>query len=233
MAIKKSYEEYLRIFEKYTTESNDNVVQLNKLRNREIVEKIIVYFSVPLLILMLFGAFSGGRGSGMATLFVFITFIVFIYLWNASNVAKLKQISILDQLFFNQFLIKKIKIFYSIDEMQNLTYKKIEHITTKSINAINPNQTIIDLAYIGFEKNVEGIIIVETNNTSLTSGSIDKKGGSVHTKILNATEAILIDNIKENSNIDNKDINYWFDLKEKGAITEEEYILKKNQLFNN
>ena len=30
---------------------------------------------------------------------------------------------------------------------------------------------------------------------------------------------------------DSKDLNYWFDLKEKGAISEEEYEAKKKELF--
>ena len=51
--------------------------------------------------------------------------------------------------------------------------------------------------------------------------------------ILDSTEAILIKNIKKNENINqSKDLNYWFELKEKGAITQDEYELKKKSFLN-
>ena len=46
------------------------------------------------------------------------------------------------------------------------------------------------------------------------------------------TEAILIKNIKTNENTaQTKDLNYWFELKEKGAITQDEYELKKKDFL--
>lgn len=84
------------------------------------------------------------------------------------------------------------------------------------------------------KKKAEGIIISSNSQSSLTVGTIGKRtGGSINTHIINSTEAILIKNIKTNENINQtKDLNYWFELKEKGAITQEEYELKKKDFFN-
>ena len=37
----------------------------------------------------------------------------------------------LDDFIFNKFLIKKIKVFYSMDELKNYSYDKMEHLSTK------------------------------------------------------------------------------------------------------
>ena len=50
--------------------------------------------------------------------------------------------------------------------------------------------------------------------------------------ILDSTEAILIKNIKANENSSQtKDLNYWFEVKEKGAITQDEYEQKKKDFL--
>mgnify|MGYP003595925461 FL=1 len=146
---------------------------------------------------------------------------------------KINRIAKLDDFIFNKFLIKKIKVFYSIDELKNYSYDKMEHLSTKVLAEVNLNQATIDLAFMAFEKGAEGIIIVSNNIGTVVTAAIHNKNTSTPIRTtFNYCEALLIKNIKrvelEKSNFD---LNYWFDLKEKGAITSEEYEKKKLELL--
>jgi hypothetical protein len=107
----------------------------------------------------------------------------------------------------------------------------MEHITTKVFNSKNPNQTVINLSFIAFEKNADGLVITSNAQSSFTVGTISKKsGGNINTHIINSAEAVLIKNIRNKSD-SIKDLNYWFELKEKGAISDDEYQVKKKELL--
>ncbi len=164
---------------------------------------------------------------------IIIVFVPGLILSLIFKFIKISRIAKLDDFIFNKFLINKIKVFYSIDELKDYSYDKMEHLSTRAFAEGNLNQATIDLAFMAFEKGAEGIIIVSNNIGTVTTTAIHNKNSSTPIKrMINSCEAILIKNIKrvelEKSNFD---LNYWFDLKEKGAITSEEYEKKKNELL--
>lgn len=172
MSLKKNYKEYKILFENVGINTNSYVKYLNSLKRNEEVRKnlIVIFISLQVLLLLLVKK----PGDAVAIILIIELFgggIGLIGLFNMKN----KITSFLDKIFFNEFLIKNIKIFYSIDELSNVTYNKIKHVDIKVHNAHNANQAVIELSYIGYLKGAEGIIL--TN--------------------MDSTEAILIKNIKE------------------------------------
>ena len=86
---------------------------------------------------------------------------------------------------------------------------------------------------MAFEKGAEGIIIVSNNIGTVVTAAIHNKNTSTPIRTtFNYCEALLIKNIKSiELEKNNFDLNYWFDLKEKGSITSEEYEKKKLELL--
>lgn len=229
MSIQKNYEQYKKIFENVDMDTNDYKKYLKSLKINEVVRKTLIFFSISILCLLLFADKGGGEMGAVIFAMVFFgggwLLIILLHIKN-------KKTSSLDKIFFNEFLIKNIKIFYSIDELINLTYDKIEHIDVKIQNAKNANQATIELSYQGYNKGAEGIVLTNQFQSSHTSGSINKRGGDVKTSIIDSAEAILVKNLKEKTDIkDKNDIGYWHDLLGKGAITQDEYEAKKKELL--
>jgi hypothetical protein len=234
MAIRTSYSDYRNIFNSYNLKIDGSERFLKKIKIYETISKIILIIILAYAAMLFYNLAIDNKKDAEAMGFVFILILIFGSLLRfIFNEIKRANISKLDNLIFNNFLIKQIKIFYAFEELKNFTYEKIEHITTKLVNSRNANQTIIDLSFMAFEKKAEGIIISSNSQSSLTVGTIGKRtGGSINTHIINSTEAILIKNIKTNENTNQtKDLNYWFELKEKGAITQDEYELKKKDFL--
>ena len=234
MSIRTSYSDYRNIFNSYNLKIDGSERFLKKIKTYETISKVILIIILAFASILFYDLVTNNKKEAEAIGFFFaLTLIIGSILRFIFNEIKRVNISKLDNLIFNNFLIKQIKIFYTFEELKNFTYEKIEHITIKLVNSKNANQTIIDLSFIAFEKKAEGIII-SNSQSSLTVGTIRKRTrGCICTHILDSTEAILIKNIKKNENINqSKDLNYWFELKEKGAITQDEYELKKKSFLN-
>ena len=234
MSIRTSYSDYKNIFNSYNLKIDGSERFLKKIKTYETISRVILIIILAFASILFYDLVTNNKKEAEAIGFFFaLTLIIGSILRFIFNEIKRVNISKLDNLIFNNFLIKQIKIFYTFEELKNFTYEKMEHITIKLVNSKNANQTIIDLSFIAFEKKAEGIIISSNSQSSLTVGTIGKRtGGSISTHILDSTEAILIKNIKANENINQtKDLNYWFELKEKGAITQDEYELKKKDFL--
>ena len=235
MAIARNYKGYKEIFLKYNFDLPDSKKTLSKIKIYEIISKVILYFSLSAIGLLIYGAISNKSNNEAALTALLLGIAIFIIggsFWGFSLILKEKNKAKLEEILFTNFLVKKMKIFYSIEELNDKSYEKIDHITVRVANARNPNQTTIELAFTAFVKNVEGIVIVNNSQASVSTGIISKSGGSVSTNIINSAEAILINNIQDKKHEVAKDLNYWFGLLEKGAITQEEYEKKKMELLS-
>jgi len=233
MAIFKKSEEYEEFVKKHNIESENTTRNIKHSSTVELIIKIIL---VGTAIYWLYGiwAMFNTRDGGGVFLFLFFTSIPIVWIVFMLLDYKAKKTAKLDQEIFNNFLTKKIKIFYTREESNNYLFNELKHISKRLKDCINPNQIIIELSFEAFSLNAEGLVIVNRIKNSITQGETKKGGkGSIKTTIQEDAEAILINNIKEkNSKIENsKDLNYWFDLKERGAITDDEFIQKKKELL--
>ena len=206
---------------------------LKKVKLFEIISKTTFYLTILITAMLIYAAFNTKVDQLGIVFMIIIVFVPGLILSLIFKNIKINRIAKLDDFIFNKFLIKKIKVFYSIDELKNYSYDKMEHLSTKVLAEVNLNQATIDLAFMAFEKGAEGIIIVSNNIGTVVTAAIHNKNTSTPIRTtFNYCEALLIKNIKrvelEKSNFD---LNYWFDLKEKGAITSEEYEKKKNDLL--
>lgn len=236
MAIKKTYEQYKDLFLEHNISTKDSIKYLSLIKIFEVIEKGIAYFSISFLALLMLGLIfnKGGNGDATATVGFLILVIAAIgsFFWAGFKDLKNKRMEKLDDIFFNEYLINNIKIFYSFDELKDFTYTKIKHITAKAVNSVNPNQSIIELCFNALVEKAEGIIITDKNITGVTSGEITKRGGNVRTHMVDSAEGILIKDIKQKNIHDNKlDIEYWYKLLQNGAITQDEYDAKKKELL--
>lgn len=134
-----------------------------------------------------------------------------------------------DKLLFENFLSNKVKIYYSKSDLIDFTYNEVQHTSKVLKEPKNKNQAVIELTFEAFSNNIEGLIIVNQGSNTKVSGSIKKRRGSIDSYTEYNAEAILINNIQEKEF--KKDLEYWFNLKEKGAITEDEYNKKKQELL--
>jgi len=234
MSIRKNYNGYKKIFNKYNLEIDGLESFLKRVKIYEIISKTILFITLILTSILIYAAFTekGNAGLGIAIMLIVVLFPGLI-LWLLFKSIKISKIAKLDDFIFNKFLINKIKIFYSMEELRNYSYDKIEHINTRAYSEGNANQAVINLAFIAFEKGAEGIIIVSNASETITTVAIKNKSTSTPiNRMVNSSEAILIKNIKKEEVLKNNfDLNYWYDLKEKGAITEEEYDKKKKEFF--
>jgi hypothetical protein len=233
MSIFKKSEEYQEFIKKHNIESENTT---RNIKHSSIVELIIKIILVGIAIYWLYGIwaiFNSKEGSGVF-IFLFFTSIPIGWIILMLLEYKAKRIAKLDQEIFDNFLTKRIKIFYTREESNNYLFNEIKHISKRLKDCKNPNQIIIELSFEAFILNAEGLIIVNRIKNSITQGETRKGGkGSIKTSIQEDAEAILINNIKEKtSRVENsKDLNYWFELKEKGAITEDEFNKKKEELL--
>jgi hypothetical protein len=218
MAIFKKSEEYEEFIKKHNIESENTTRNIKHSSTVELIIKIIL---VGTAIYWLYGiwAMFNTRDGGGVFLFLFFTSIPIVWIVFMLLDYKAK---------------KTAKIFYTREESNNYLFNELKHISKRLKDCINPNQIIIELSFEAFSLNAEGLVIVNRIKNSITQGETKKGGkGSIKTTIQEDAEAILINNIKEkNSKIENsKDLNYWFDLKERGAITDDEFIQKKKELL--
>lgn len=235
MAIRNHYKEYKNIFDKYNLKIDGLDDFFKKVKLFEIISKTTLYLTILITAMLIYAALETKGEHAVIVFMIIIIFVPGLILYLIFKNIKINKIAKLDDFIFNKFLINKIKVFYSIDELKNYSYDKMEHLSTRAFAERNLNQATIDLTFMAFEKGAEGIIIVSNNIGTVVTAAIHNKSTSTPIRTtFNYCEALLIKNIKkvelEKSNFD---LNYWFDLKEKGAITENEYNLKKNKILNN
>jgi len=233
MSIFKKSEEYGKFIKKHNIESENTTQNIKHSGIAELIIKVILIGIAVYWLCGIWAMFNTREGGGVF-IFLFFTSLPIGWIIMILLEYKAKKIAKLDLEIFDKFLTKKIKIFYTIEESNNYLFNEIKHISKRLKDCKNPNQIIIELSFEAFILNAEGLIIVNRLKNSITQGETRKGGkGSIKTSIQEDAEAILIDNIKEKtSKVENsKDLNYWFDLKEKGAITEDEFNKKKEELL--
>lgn len=230
MAIRNSYAAYVDVFNKCP--SNDYIKvksNLKKLMVTEIIYKVILFLILLSLVAMVVGMTKDGEVV-FAIIPIGIAWAIFILPLKALiNYFHIQ----LDEELFNKFLIENLQIFYSMDELKDYSYTKMEHITSSDSQGPK-NQVVKNISFEAYEKGAEGVIITDQSTASHTSGKIGRKtGGEIKTTIINSAEGILIKDIKrkKEKNIDSGDIEYWYGLLEKGAITQDEYNAKKETLL--
>lgn len=236
MAIKKTYKQYKDLFLEHDVSTKEAIKYLNSTKRFEVIEKIIAYFSISFLVFIILAIAlskrAPGDGAGAAVFLMVVIAAIGSFFWFGFRDIKSRRIAKLDDIFFNEYLINNMEIFYSFDELKDFTYTKIKHLTAKAVNSANPNQSVIELCFNALVEKAEGVIITDKNITGITSGEITKRGGNVRTHMVDSAEGILIKDIKQKSMHDNKlDIEYWYELLEKGAITQDEYDAKKKELL--
>lgn len=236
MAIKRNYQQYKDLFMEHQVLDDNSIKILKSVKLVEVIQKVIAYFSILFLVLLMlaiaFAKRNYGDGVGIIVFLMLVVAVVGSFFWAGLGGGKSIEIAKLDDMFFNKFLINNIKIFYSVDELKDFTYTKIKHITAKAVNSANSNQSIIELCFNALVEKAEGVIITGKNITGITSGEITKKGGNVRTHMVDSAEGILIKDIKQKNIYDSKlDIEYWYKLLQNGAITQDEYDAKKKELL--
>ncbi|WWW10828.1 hypothetical protein V7P26_07345 [Arcobacter cryaerophilus gv. pseudocryaerophilus] len=172
MAIRNHYKEYKNIFDKYNLKIDGLDNFLKKVKLFEIISKTTFYLTILITAMLIYVAFNTKVDQLGIVFMIIIVFVPGLILSLIFKNIKINRIAKLDDFIFNKFLIKKIKVFYSIDELKNYSYDKMEHLSTKVLAEVNLNQATIDLAFMAFEKGAEGIIIVSNNiGTVVTAGN--------------------------------------------------------------
>ncbi len=143
-----------------------------------------------------------------------------------------KALNDFNNIFFNNFLSKKLVIAHSASELDGYDYNKGEIINLEIKQPYSPNQYIHDLAIEAFMREAGGFILLEKSESLVRALPYNKKSGLVP---LVKAQAVLINNVRKNASSSNSsdktDIGYWYELLQKGAITDEEYNKKKQELL--
>jgi len=230
----------MKNYRKLFKEANINTVEakkaLRKLRIVKIYQYVInIIFGIPWLAgLYMYNTVDGSfsdPGSffgflGGATLFIYAPlFIVYSQLRDSS-------IGRLEQIYFDEFLCKQLKIFYSPVEANDYEYETIKEITVTKNQNFNQRQALITTCEQAYHENADGIIVLNYDTASVTTGDISKKsGGTIQTNVIGTASARLIKNIIEKKTNNKNDLDYWYNLLQKGAISEQEYDDKKKEIL--
>ncbi|MDO8453018.1 MAG: SHOCT domain-containing protein [Sulfurimonas sp.] len=244
MSISNNYDGYKKVLKKHNITEEETHKFLRSVKRWEVFQKTVLFFSLSFIALIVFALAGGTKGdAGLgAALMLFLASLTGVTLYIIAVEGKKNRMAAIDELLFNGLIIHKIKVFYSTSEASKYSYEKIKHVTTSSVNAKVFNQPIIDLCYKAFDEGAEGVIITNQGTVSHTSGSTNRRGTSnVSTSIISSAEGIFIKDIKKEEvelpsipaeKVDKNDILYWYNLLEKGAITDEEYEAKKKELLS-
>ena len=160
MAIRNHYKEYKNIFDKYNLKIDGLDNFLKKVKLFEIISKTTFYLTILITAMLIYAAFNTKVDQLGIVFMIIIVFVPGLILSLIFKNIKINRIAKLDDFIFNKFLIKKIKVFYSMDELKNYSYDKMEHLSKRVLAEVNLNQATIDLTFMAFEKGAEGIIIV-------------------------------------------------------------------------
>jgi len=224
---------YRELFKEANIDTPKTRQALRGLRIAKIYQFIInTIFGIPWLAFLYLIFTEGARNAGgpfivlgLATMFIYIPLLIlYLHLKN-------KYVGKLEQIYFDEFLSKKLKIFYSPVEAKDYEYEIVKEITVTKNQNYNQRQALITACEQAYNEGADGVIVLNYDTASVTSGDIDKRGGTVYTNLIGTASAKLIKNIKEKKSNDKNDIGYWYDLFQKGAITKEEYEVKKKELL--
>ena len=234
MAISYKASEYNQVIDKLSCSTDETKKLLKKLEKNEFQRKINFYGTIITLILTIIISINT-----KSLLFIIgaigmpIGALTTLFLRTKADSLR----SLLDNEIFNNFLIKKIKIFNQNDDVSNIKYTQIEQISVKTTHTRNEHQAIIELAFEAYKKNATGIIITNNNRSDVVAATINNKAGATAiTQTFHSASAMLIKDISDNINkTSNKefDLEYWYSLFEKGAISEDEYNRKKETILKN
>ena len=230
MAISYKASEYNQIIEKLGCSTDETRKLLKKLEKNEFLRKINFYGANITLILTI--VISINTQSGLFIIGILgmpVGALTSLFLRSKADSLR----SLLDNEIFNNFLIKNVKIFYQNDDISNIKYTQMEQISVKVTHTRNEHQAIIELAFAAYEKNATGIIITDSNQSNVVTSTINNKAGATAiTQTFHSASAMLIKDISVNTNKE-FDLEYWYDLFEKGAISENEYNRKKETILKN
>jgi len=230
MAIAIKAADYERIVDEFGISINKIDETIDKLKSRELYYNINSWIAFSTFVVTIVASVITGDLYWIGGV---VAMIVGTLINNWFNFNSNFMRGFLDDKIFNEFLIKKIKIFYQNDDLSNFKYSKMKQISKKIPNSKNEHQAIIELAYVAYEEGAEGIIITDSNlsNVIVNATHINYKT-NVNTVTFHSATATLIKDIKNIKETETgHDIEYWFDLKEKGAITEAEFLEKKRELL--
>jgi hypothetical protein len=235
----RNKKDYIEIFQKanyFTDEMKNKLDRFSLTSKISIISNFASFALMIYLLFMFFGNSNNKELFFIVMLLVFFAYILALLFGALANSSK----NSLDKIFFNNFLVKHLTIAQSSSELSAYEYKQGEHINDTVKNPKNLNQLLIELAYQAFIKNAQGFIVIEQNENTIIEGKIrtstigKNMRGNINTNIVKTGSAILIYDIKKKdvkAEIDKTDIGYWYELLQKGAITEEEYNKKKEELL--
>lgn len=215
--------------------------KLLKSANR--IEKVAKFFvSIIVLIvlpLFIFDTIEEGLVSGLVMAFIasIIPYVILSVIMVFLN-SKLKAIENRLYRYFKDkvdilFLAEKDKYDYDTLEKEQVEFSKY-------------NDAVKYFTLSSIYKGADGVMVHNKSHTGVVSGEISTGHdgyvrGNISTEVIGNYDIFYIKNIKlkEDLKINNmnnldskdKDLEYWFNLKEKGAITQEEYEQKKRELL--
>jgi len=230
MAISYKASDYNKIIDRLGYSTNEIQKLLKKLKSNQLKRNINFYGTVITLIYTVIVSLNtksmffiiGALGMPIGAL-------IALFLRTKTD----SLISLLDNEIFNNFLIKKIKIFYPNDDISNLNYTQMEQISAEATNTKNEHQAVIELAFKAYEKNATGIIITNNDRSNIVTSTINNKAGATAiTKIIYSASAMLIKDISDTKK-EEFDLEYWYNLFEKGVISKNEYNRKKETILKN
>src|SRR5574344_2603335 len=131
MAIRNNYKEYKNIFDKYNLNIDGLDKFFKKVKLFEIISKTTLYLTILITAMLIYAAFNTKVDQLGIVFMIIIVFVPGLILSLIFKNIKINRIAKLDDFIFNKFLIKKIKVFYSMDELKNYSYDKMEHLSTK------------------------------------------------------------------------------------------------------
>lgn len=239
---KRNTKEYEKAFKKagYFTEEMKDL--LSKAASKSNIVGLGVLFLycifVPFGIYLTYKATLGAGGAApviiiMGIFLTFGTMILIGKLFIAPTAKKsAKALSDANDIFFNNFLAKKLVIVHSAGELYGYSYDKGEIINLEIKQPYSPNQYIHDFAIEAYMRDAGGFILLEKSESLVRALPNNEKSDLVP---LVKAQAMLINNVRKNASSSNSsdktDIGYWYELLQKGAITEEEYNKKKEELL--
>ena len=175
-----------------------------------------------------------------------IAFLLFIYMFTAAWVGvgalfvMLYFGGKLEQVYFDEFLSKKVKVFYSMEELREYNYNFAKDSNVSANTTFNINKALMQACKEAYDNNYDAILITSQSQSTIVSGSFNSKGkGSLSTSTVGNLSVRFISNLKKKeassttstgTDIHSK-IEELFKLKEKGALSEEEFIAAKAKLL--
>ncbi|MGE0738573.1 SHOCT domain-containing protein [Sulfurimonas sp.] len=227
----KNYQELFQKSNINTTEAKQALRYLGYAKTyKKIINTAIGILWVLAILSYIMGDGSGSSRAGVFGVIGALTMFIYVPLLTLYLLYRNYIIGRLEQIYFDEFLCKKLKIFYSPNELNNFEYTTLKEATVTANQNNNQRQALILICTQAYEEGAEGVLILNSDNSSVTTGKIGKKGGNVRTDFVGTVSARFISNIKEKNSKEN-DLTYWFGLFERGAITKDEYEAKKKELI--